>query len=259
MVINALTEPLALVGSKGTGSSFQLFGYEVFSTQSNDVQNGIKSLSGLGSVFTPIIDAVKVFSENDIDSTKVDEFGVIAGQLLSVVTKTITSFVMEEGFDESNIEILGTFSKITSDFFGFFANNDLNPSVDAVGRLGENLGIVRDALADLDLEKMNKLNDILWNSTHFEEANLEMMRQLIESIKEMLGVVGSTPVTEGTNSSTTTTNEETTNTTQEGSETTTQDEAVQPLDLSGLQDVLENILDAISDGSLRGTIRINEG
>ena len=190
MVINALTEPLAKVGAKGSGTTFSLFGYDVFAVNSNDVQQGIQALSGLGSVFTPIVNAVVSMTKEGIGEHEINDFKNNIGLLLSAVTSTISSFIIDEEASGGSMDKLLTFSNITKSFMEIFSQNDLNPTISSLGLMAENLGSVRDVLSEIDLDKLNKLNDIIYNTSHFEEVNLQMMADLIDKITEMLGVVG---------------------------------------------------------------------
>jgi len=246
MVINALTEPLAKVGAKGSGATFSLFGYDVFAVNSNEVQQGIQALSGIGNVFNPIVNVIKTFSEHGIDATKVEAFGTLLGQLLGSITNTIHSFVLGEDSD-AKLDTLERYSGITQQFFGFFGATDLSPAVTAVGQLGENLLMVKDALNEIDIDKMKLLNDIVWNTTHFEEANIEMMMKLIQELKNLMGVVaksgGGDTVTDSSSVGDTTTNVLTEEDTGTETDVVKTDKKSASMDTSKIESLLGDLID----------------
>lgn len=124
-IINAVHEPLAKIGEQTQGS--WLF-------SKNPVADGIKAVSGLGTLMTTLASGV-----SDMANLRFTEYGVKNGQLVPLSVRTLTEQDFANvgtNFDKIINAISGPLAKIGASA-GVFTDSDVKNGIDELSGIGE--------------------------------------------------------------------------------------------------------------------------
>ncbi|BBI90420.1 ubiquitin-like proteins [Tenacibaculum phage PTm1] len=188
MMLSALTEPLSAIG--GTKDSFSIGGFTVTNPFSNKVQAGIQAVSEIGNVFTPLATILDVFSRNNIDEAYVQKFNKNLGFLLNGLT---TNFIGLQSVDDDSLRKLGIGTKHLNDLLFNVSADKMNQGTANFERMASSVTVIKNAVNGMDLDKLSKLNELVFNVKMAVETNAleELVGTFAEFIEDLSNKLGS--------------------------------------------------------------------
>lgn len=179
MILSSLTDPLIAIG--GAQDTFSIGGFTITNPFSNKVQKGIEAVQGLSSVFTPLATIVDVFAKNNINSSFVGEFNANLGTLLQGITK---EFIGMEGISEESLKRLGVGSVFITKFIDKIVHDKFAPGVANFEKLALNVASVKDSINAMELDKLAKLNELVFNIKASVES--DAISELVEVFRDFI-------------------------------------------------------------------------
>lgn len=158
-IINSLTEPLAMIGSKK--DSFSIGGIAITNPFSNKVEKGIEALQGIGSVFSPLADLINVWSKNGVDKQFVNAFSTNIATLLGGLGKAMSGENLD--LNKEQAEVLRHSTMSVKSLLADVTNEKFEAGSKSFNRFSKDVVTVKDSLNAIDLSKMSKFNDVLYN------------------------------------------------------------------------------------------------
>lgn len=187
LILSALTDPLAKIG--GSQDKFSIGGFSITNPFSNKVQKGVKAVSNIGSVFVPLTGLLEVFAANNIDEAYVQRFNKSLGILMNGLS---TNFIGLESVDNASLMKLGIGTKHLSTLIWNVSDDKFNNGVTNFERMGNTVKVIKDSINSMNLDKLTKLNDLVFNvkvaaETEALEELVKTFAIFIEELSDKLG------------------------------------------------------------------------
>lgn len=179
-ILSTLTEPLAKIGNQK--DSYSIAGFKVTNPFSNKVQEGIEAMANIGSVFTPLVNVLDVFNKYDIGDTKIKKFNENISSILGGIGDAFQNHGVE--LDDDMLESMSNASGLVSNLVGFVGNENFAKNSKSFGKMSDNVVSIKDSLKGMDLEKLSKFNDLIFNMNKMGEN--DVMDDFVEAFKEFL-------------------------------------------------------------------------
>lgn len=249
-MLTALTNPLAAIGGKN--DTISIGGFEVTNPFSNKVQEGVEALSGLGMVFTPLVDMLKIFTE-DTDGSVVDKFSVNIRGIIGTLSDVFTNFSL--GDDDQSLDMMFKATDKASSFVKTLTGSNYEPAQKGLMSIAASTKNMQVAVNEMDLERLTKLNDLFFNLNQLEEGDG------IQAILDALGELIKTMENASANIQNTETVENVINTTQQENtpDTTKNVSSGDDIDIAGLISksngdvvkIMEDLTNFVKSGQLK--------
>lgn len=179
-LLNALTDPLSKIGDQK--DQYKIGGFTVTNPFSNKVKSGIKAMSNIGSIFTPLSEMVKTFSINGIDNNFVAKFN---GNLSGILGGIGDSFLAnEDGLKRAGRIKLGQTISTIKELTQIVGNDKFSSNVDKFHTFTTDIELVKNTMNAFDIEKLTKFSGMIANLN--EMTKLGAITELVETFNEFL-------------------------------------------------------------------------
>lgn len=180
----ALTDPLKTIGS--SNKKITAFGKEFSIPFTNEVQGGVEALSGLGDIFTPLVDMLNAVTK-DTDATLVTTFSTNIKGIVGVLKEVFKNFSLAE--DDTQLDMFFKATDKASSFVKTLTGSNYEPAQKGLMSISKSTREMQVAVNDMDLTKLTKLNDLFVNLNQLDESDgvqaiLDALGQLIKAMEE---------------------------------------------------------------------------
>lgn len=179
-ILNAITDPLAKISSQK--DSFSIGGFQITNPFSNKVKSGIESMMGIGAVFTPLTEIVKVFSSSGINSAYISNFNKDLAKLLNGVGLAFSQDGID--IDEDVIEMLGSATTSLNSILKEARHSKFDKSVMNFSTFAKDLTLVKKSMNDIDISKISKFNSMLANINELKKT--DAISELVDVFSEFI-------------------------------------------------------------------------
>lgn len=181
-IINALTEPLANAGSQK--ETYKIGKWTITNPFSNKVKKGVEAMAKIGSVITPLVDAIKLFNdpENKIDDVFVASFNKNFASMMGTIG---TSFkVANAQLGPIEFKNMTEAAKTMDILTRAVSREGFDKGATVFTGVASDIGTVKNHLNGMDLEKLTKFNSMMGNLVELQKS--KGMEELIKAFKEFI-------------------------------------------------------------------------